>query len=314
MTPFRLQQPTIVVYHGGCMDGFTAAYVIWQSFPNARFLPASYDKDPVISPEDVANEVVVFVDFTYHPEVMCALAASASQVLILDHHKSAVARFDDMSECHDSGTLTGDIEYRRWLFHNGEDDADYTGELVLGVDLKRSGAMLAWDCFNPGEPAPALIRLVQDRDLWKFEIGGSRQLHAFLSTEDKTFETWQAIDSIAGHNTSLGAMIRDGDTILRAEKAQMESILEQCTRWTTIGGYRVPCCNMPGAWASEAGHRLADMFHDADFVATWYQDSSRAMHVSLRSIGSFDVSQVAMIYGGGGHRNAAGFKTFEQLP
>ena len=38
----------------------------------------------------------------------------------------------------------------------------------------------------------------------------------------------------------------------------------------------------------------------------FFKDTGAAMRVSLRSKGSVDVRQVAVSFGGGGHRNAAG--------
>jgi len=43
------------------------------------------------------------------------------------------------------------------------------------------------------------------------------------------------------------------------------------------------------------------------FGATYYQDSNMQIHFSLRSIGDYDVSKIAKQFGGGGHRNAAGY-------
>ena len=39
----------------------------------------------------------------------------------------------------------------------------------------------------------------------------------------------------------------------------------------------------------------------------WYVDSAGKVRVSLRSEGDYDVSGIAKRYGGGGHKNAAGF-------
>jgi nanoRNase/pAp phosphatase (c-di-AMP/oligoRNAs hydrolase) len=40
----------------------------------------------------------------------------------------------------------------------------------------------------------------------------------------------------------------------------------------------------------------------------WYYDAATGRaNVSLRSIGDYDVSAIAKAFGGGGHKNAAGF-------
>lgn len=55
---------------------------------------------------------------------------------------------------------------------------------------------------------------------------------------------------------------------------------------------------------SDAGHLMAQ---DAPFAAC-YWDTPKGRDYSLRSRGDgADVSEIASLYGGGGHRDAAGF-------
>jgi nanoRNase/pAp phosphatase (c-di-AMP/oligoRNAs hydrolase) len=63
---------------------------------------------------------------------------------------------------------------------------------------------------------------------------------------------------------------------------------------------------LPYMMASEAAGALAEK---APFAATYY-DGVDARHFSLRSRGDggADVSAIAQAYGGGGHKNAAGFQ------
>jgi nanoRNase/pAp phosphatase (c-di-AMP/oligoRNAs hydrolase) len=64
----------------------------------------------------------------------------------------------------------------------------------------------------------------------------------------------------------------------------------------------VPVVNLPYMMASEAANRLAE----GEPFAAAYFDRADARVFSLRSRG--DVSAIAKAYGGGGHRNAAGFQ------
>ena len=61
-------------------------------------------------------------------------------------------------------------------------------------------------------------------------------------------------------------------------------------------------------WKSELGNILVGK-EDADFGLVWHYDAEKKEHhVSLRSTDEkADVSQVAKVFGGGGHRNASGF-------
>ena len=70
--------------------------------------------------------------------------------------------------------------------------------------------------------------------------------------------------------------------------------------------------NCTPQFASEAGDVLAQL--SGTFGMTWCVGEKGQVFVSLRSIGDYDVSVIAKAFGGGGHKNAAGFKTaFDKL-
>ncbi len=54
------RRPMLVIYHGGCPDGFTAAWVVHKVYPEAEFYPGVYGQ----APPDVAGRDVILVDFS----------------------------------------------------------------------------------------------------------------------------------------------------------------------------------------------------------------------------------------------------------
>ena len=72
------------------------------------------------------------------------------------------------------------------------------------------------------------------------------------------------------------------------------------------GGLRVEAVNAAFQRA-QIGHALAERAAYGAPVGAVYRSVGRRVDVSLYSIGDFDVAAVAAKYGGGGHRNAAGF-------
>lgn len=65
--------------------------------------------------------------------------------------------------------------------------------------------------------------------------------------------------------------------------------------------------NAPASLASDLGHELANT--SGTFGLVWSMAGDGQIHCSLRSNGDYDVSAIAKAFGGGGHRNAAGFST-----
>ena len=81
---------------------------------------------------------------------------------------------------------------------------------------------------------------------------------------------------------------------------------------TLIEGRLGRSVNCTPQFASEAGNILAQA--SGTFGMTWIINSKGMANVSLRSIGDYDVSAIAKTFGGGGHRNAAGFEVaFDRL-
>ncbi|NOR52122.1 MAG: hypothetical protein GQ470_05830, partial [Gammaproteobacteria bacterium] len=72
-----------------------------------------------------------------------------------------------------------------------------------------------------------------------------------------------------------------------------------------IAGYTIPIVNCPSEILSELVGELSVGYP----FAAGFQDSEEKRSWSLRSDGDNgeDVSQIAATFGGGGHRNAAGF-------
>jgi uncharacterized protein len=280
----------LVIYHGNCPDGFTAAWVMrrwlmgWpvvagQPFvdpgPEVEFFAAHYGSagEPVDLP-DVTGRQVWMVDFCTGREQLIALHEAAYNLIVLDHHKTAEAACEGLPYC--------------------------------TFDMERSGAMLAWDYCMPGVVAPWIVKYVEDRDLWRFALPGSEQVSAYLRTQEMTFENWDDIDAnvdpLMAFNRGAGAL----DLI----NAYVRGMVREARRVTFAGYANIPVVNAPYWNGSELVNALAA---EAQFAVAWFQRADGLYQYSLRSHGDFDVSAVAQLFGGGGHKNAAGFRASERV-
>lgn len=291
--------PPLCIYHGNCADGFGAAWAVRHAFLEAgtardrlpEFYPGTYQDDP----PDCTGRHVILVDFCYRRHVMEEIIEEADKVTILDHHKSA------MEECED---LINDGSHKV-----GEYDPERTS--VYGeFDMDRSGAMIAWDYFNEGPP-PQLLLHIQDRDLWRFELYGTREIQAALFSYPYDFEVWDMLVLGTGPNNTrevLDKLILDGEAIERKHHKDVAELVEALERQMVIGGHVVPAASLPYTMTSDAGHLMCERNPRVPFAACYWDVEGRRVF-SLRSLeGGADVSEVAAQYGGGGHARAAGFR------
>lgn len=264
----------LVIYHGpGCPDGFTAAWVAWQKLgDNAEYLPAQHGDAPPLS--SLEGREVYVLDFSYPREVLVEMHARARSLLVLDHHKSAQEALAGLDFCR--------------------------------FDMHRSGAKLAADHFGCAWESTRLVDYVEDRDLWRWKLVDSKEINAAIGAEQQAFLVWTQLAERL--NNSWGSVSKEGAAILRAQ-AQLVERITKTAREMLIGGHKVLFANAP-VLQSEVGEVLAQ---GRPFGATWYAASDGKTRVSLRSTkDGIDVAEIAKLFGGGGHRNAAGFEIDEE--
>lgn len=285
----------IVIYHANCMDGFGSAWAFhklkeYEYLNGAEYLADSYGSG--VQNEDVIDGLDVYIlDFSYKREELARICKFANKVVLLDHHKTAQA----------------DLE-------NWEDKPE---NLEIIFDMGRSGAGITWDYFclfedhitgeQHEEPRPALINFVEDRDLWKFNLPASKQVNAVIAIAKKTFEAWDELDEAI--NVNVKRVEREGKLLEAQHRQICEDIIKDarsCLIHDQEGNaYAGLVANCTAQFASEVGNLLAKK--TGTFGATYFTDGSGATKWSLRSEGDYDVSKIARSYGGGGHKNAAGF-------
>src|SRR5690606_20892617 len=177
----------LCIYHGGCDDGFGAAFVVNLFFAGeVDFHYGVYHQEP----PDVSGRDVLLVDFSYARAVLERMAKQARSIVILDHHKSAaedLASFAvqdsgrDAARWHDVPRLLRELAALGRL------------PVVAVFDMSRSGAGLTWDFFFCSRPRPWLIDYIEDRDLWRKALPHSDEIIMALASYPHDFETWQRI-------------------------------------------------------------------------------------------------------------------------
>lgn len=309
----NIQSPSrpICIYHGGCADGFTAAWAVWRALGEIDFHPGIYGE----APPDVTGRDVIMVDFSYKRPVIEAMAATCRTMLILDHHKTAQADLAGLPlpvglgptgpSPADWGVVDVTAGYSPDVMADHARACNAPHAIHAIFDMARSGAEIAWDFFHPAkhDHRPALVSYVADRDLWRFDLPKSREMSAWLYSHPFDFLTWEFCG--AEMHLQFDRVVAEGAAILRQHDKNVATLIRNTRRRMVIGGQSVLVANVPHFMASDAGHALAQ---GEAFSATYY-DRDGARVFSLRSVpDGADVAVIAAQYGGGGHRNAAGFQ------
>lgn len=290
-------------FHADCLDGFGAAWAGWRRFGDAaRYRPLHHGE--AWRPEDVAGRDVFVLDFSFPPEELTAMARLARSLHQIDHHVSARDAWQGrLTRCPDEG---------REKFHDAELN------LTVSFDLDKSGARLAWEHFHPGKDIPRAIAHIEDQDLWRFRLDGTRAFCRALRLRPFDFAAWDEVVRAAdADGAPYRALCAEGDAIERfletevgrlaastqVMPATLESAADDGQADSTVAGLAI-CAN--AVFVSDLGHQLA--VRSGSFGLVWQLGGDGLVRASLRACGQVDVAALATGYGGGGHRNAAGFR------
>ena len=255
-----------VIYHADCTDGFGAAYAAWKLLGNrAEYHACKHGHEP----PHVKGKNVVILDFSFNNETTKSMIEAADDLLVIDHHKSAMVELHDISNTQ--------------------------------FDMTKSGAMLSWEFFHPGKEPPKFIQYIQDRDLWKWELPYSKEFSAAFDMVPFEFEDFEKFED----DSVFDDAVKRGSYILAYSKTVIKKVCDKAAM-RKMDGMDVMVVNS-SHWMSEIGAKLAPDCDFA--MIWYYDHEDRITKVSLRSFhDTIDVSEIAKKHGGGGHRKASGFQ------
>jgi oligoribonuclease NrnB/cAMP/cGMP phosphodiesterase (DHH superfamily) len=228
---------------------------------------------------DHEGSFVVFVDIVPPNEALRALGEAAAQLVVLDHHVSSRDR------------VVGDTGLENALASDGH---------RVHFDLDHSGAALAWREFHPDKPVPEVLLYIEDQDLWNWKLPRSEEVNAAIGSYPRRFAVWNELAV-----RSVDSLAAEGEPIVRANRMEVERALQQAHP-ASVGNLRLEAVNARYL-RSAMGHELAKRAAFGVPCGAVYRVAGDRVDVSLYSVGDLDVARIAGRYGGGGHRNAAGF-------
>jgi oligoribonuclease NrnB/cAMP/cGMP phosphodiesterase (DHH superfamily) len=272
------EPPVVIFYHQECSDGFGAALSAWLRYEGKSPLtltPLSYG-DPLPSLPQASD--VYILDFSLPVPVFLELRKMNLRVSMIDHHQTAQENYGK----------------------SFSDDPD------IIFDMNRSGAALAWLHFHPGTAVPTLIRYIEDKDLWRWNLPGSLEINSALASYPMDFDLWNGflieLENTPPEKTSL---YKEGLAILRYQGRLLDQAIRNTGTLGRIEGGEVGFFVNSPILNSEIGGRAKTL---NKMVGIWSVKPDGRVSYSLRSSdGGPDVSRIAQRFGGGGHKRAAGF-------
>lgn len=277
---------TIIVYHKDCMDGLGSAFIwnkVLTKIPDIGveifLLPLQHSKEDELFQLKLDKETLVcFADFSLKRDKLLELADKVNCVYIYDHHKTAK---DGLIDLPDNVNVT--------------------------FDMEKSGVMISYDAVRNYVDLTEyeyIFKYIQDRDLWKWELPDSKEISAYLNFVVKPNDVLSFEEMLDSFNVNEAISI--GKVLLENQKRQVESKVKKA-KTITLDRVTMMAVNATEN-ISEIGNVICDTYSVPALMFFITEDFN--VVCSLRSKDELaDVSKIATVFGGGGHRNACGFTT-----
>jgi oligoribonuclease NrnB/cAMP/cGMP phosphodiesterase (DHH superfamily) len=290
----------LIITHAGCYDGSCSAWLLQKTL-GGTIIPCHYGTER----EKIGRKLIdyageydrVFItDFSFDSHHLLGLLNANCGAVVLDHHKSAAIGLDLVIKQYPD----------RVFFDMNRCGAKMTFDYLVQhhpVELKHT--------FNDLSFLESLIGYVQDRDLWTWNLPDSKGINSVLRTYGH--DQWEEIH----RKFSNGELRREMVPIVRLERRIIDSAKSHAYEVLipTLEGPRiVPCVNqtLPTLMSEIVGELAEES--DYGVAIGWFYDAKDNKYIhSIRSRGEVDVRVIAESFGGGGHKNSAGFTLNTQL-
>lgn len=330
-------RPMVVIYHTNCADGLASLIVAMKAHKLLQFwkptvgefhsIAFQYGQSISTKTTNLLRDADVYIlDFSFPPHEMEKIRKVAHRVVMIDHHESASRLWGGYREATFQEVSPG----------MGDNPADYRSALNIQIDDTGCGALLAHRYFTKllsNRPTDHLVSLEEQQAVDEFYHPRMREM--VLHANDYDLWKWDMADTGAWNQ-----LLRDGKlSKLPADfQAELEDImtvifgddvtfnenfsrcldmhlqlLKRCQQYAhkaeagTIMGYDAVVVNVSSDHTNLTADHLTRIH--AGYVVICWTASTEKVFVSLRqSVGMRrDLSELAGRFGGGGHKNAAGF-------
>lgn len=261
---------TLVCYHRD-MDGWASAFAFWKKHKQDKSFAVEHGEVEYVSVQygEELPEIVDAGDFTHMYVVDFSFNREISDML--------AQRFKFKT-----------------IDHHKTAEKELSGAPYLVYDNTISGAELTWKTLH-GSNIPKLIRYVGDYDLYKFALPDSREITTYLLQLEWDFEVWDNFD--------ITKATEDGSLLWGQIQNHAKFLYKRSGRQEYLG---IATRTIDSPLVYNEAAQLALVNEEIPFAVIYRNDGDKWI-VGLRGNKGYDLSAVACVMGGGGHRDACGF-------
>lgn len=263
----------ILLYHKNCPDGYGSRWCFERKWgEEMTYIPVAHGSPP---PEGLEDKDIWIADFSYSKETLLALKEKNRSITVIDHHKTAEDALKDLDFCH--------------------------------FDMSHCGSVLSWYyCNGLNKEPPLLLKYIEDQDLWKWQMPFAKEILAVIDSYDYSFRLWEELNTRLMDDQKFSEFLEEGAALLRQREKKIKEIFSK-RHTLQVLGEEIPAVNSP-LYQSELAERVAEETEARYGLAYYFDGTGYVFSIRCGKQKDFDVSKIAVQFGGGGHRAASGFK------
>lgn len=284
-----------VIYHGGCLDGYTSFVILSMSNLIKKNALVYHDQPYAkVPPPNIRGKNIIIMDVAYKKEILQEIFNQANHVTFIDHHDS----------------IRDDVNNMKNTKNN-----------IIIYDEKESGASLTWKFIHKNKPMPLFIKYIKDNDIGAWKLNNTLffilALRVHYSTRPGIKENlieWRKLFS----TKEVKKLITKGKTYMEYHDHLLSENLKRYSMMQfpgptvlhlfpnlSLGQYKVAVYNGAGCPnASILGKEFVTQ-KECDFALLWVLNIDRNEYVVQFRSNGVDVGAIAKAFNGGGHKMAS---------
>lgn len=295
-------------FHHNDLDGRAAGAILWKVMHERHFDETSPAKSPMEAKDD-------FIEMDYSKPFPVDIIEPNERVFILDFHVQDDDEFRALQEITNNIVL---IDHHKSTLEHAKEHPELYENIKTVLDESHSGCWLAWKYLNweyslsPHEhpPIPYALMLIDDMDRWVWDYDDT--LGFITGMKLYLHQPWDDIwDTLLIQSTESLNLIRhmknEGELCAKYDEMISNDYCNSYGWETEFEGHKAFAQGMYRGGSKAFGERMNQYP-----LCLSYEFTGDKWIVGLYSE-TIDVSEIAVKYGGGGHKGASGF-TCEQLP
>lgn len=276
----------LCIYHVADHDGKGSAGIVNNIYPNVEFHGYNHDMEPPYHLLEKHDDIII-CDICLPMDLMFELNRTKNLIWI-DHHISVIKEYEE-------GVIMGEKE-------------------IKGIRRVGTAAIeLTWEYFYPNKPVPEGIKLLALNDIYDLRNPKVRPFEYAIQALGVNRPTEQIWSDLINEKIDIDKTVEKGEAILSWIKIRNYRMSYGMVFESTFNGMSCICANMPQGY-SEFFDSVPDL-HKYDFMVNFYMDKNNLWKMTMYTDKEYiDVSQIVALFGGGGHRAAAGASGMTELP